>query len=85
MSDAMSMSRRSFMKTTGALGALAAVGGTVAATDSLFGNGAPQAHAETEEKIVWNHCAINCPGRCAIKLLKTIVMSLKTTVTKLCT
>ncbi len=68
MSDAMSMSRRSFMKTTGALGALAAVGGTAAATNSLFGNGAPQAHAETEEKIVWNHCAINCPGRCAIKM-----------------
>ena len=21
-----------------------------------------------EEKIVWNHCAINCPGRCALKL-----------------
>lgn len=67
MSDAMSMSRRSFMKTTGALGALAAVGGTVAATDSLFGNGAPQAHAETEETTTWGHCAINCPGRCSLK------------------
>ena len=24
--------------------------------------------APAEEKIVWNHCAINCPGRCALKL-----------------
>ena len=69
MSDNMpSLSRRTFLKTTGALGALAAVGGTAAATDSLFGAGVQQAAGDTEEKIVWNHCAINCPGRCALKL-----------------
>ena len=43
MSDIMpSLSRRTFMKTTGALGALAAVGGSVAATNTLFGAGVPQ-------------------------------------------
>lgn len=67
MSDAMSMSRRTFVKTTGALGALAAVGGTVAATDSLFGQGTARASATTEEKLTWGHCAINCPGRCSLK------------------
>lgn len=68
MSELMpNVSRRSFVKTTGALGALAAVGGTVAATGSVFGEGTPQAHAEAEEKVTWGHCAINCPGRCALK------------------
>ena len=55
------------MKTTGALGALAAVGGSVAATNTLFGAGVPQAHAAAEETVTWGHCAINCPGRCSLK------------------
>lgn len=68
MSDIMpSLSRRTFMKTTGALGALAAVGGSVAATNTLFGAGVPQAHAAAEETVTWGHCAINCPGRCSLK------------------
>ncbi len=62
------LSRRTFVKATGALGALALAGGAVAQADSLFGAGVPQAHADSEEKIVWNHCAINCPGRCALKM-----------------
>lgn len=67
MSDtSLNLTRRTFVKTTGALGALAAVGG-VAASESLFGEGVAQAHAEAEEKITWGHCAINCPGRCALK------------------
>ncbi len=61
------LSRRSFLKTTGTLGALAVAGGTAAATESLFGEGVPQAHAEAEEKITFGHCAINCPGRCFLK------------------
>ena len=60
-------SRRTFLKASSALGALAAVGGAAAASASLFGSVEP-ASAEAEEKIVWNHCAINCPGRCAIKM-----------------
>ncbi|PNV64214.1 dimethyl sulfoxide reductase subunit A [Rubneribacter badeniensis] len=68
MSEAMpTLSRRAFVKTTGALGALAAVGGA-AATDSLFGSGVAQASADSEEKVTWGHCAINCPGRCALRI-----------------
>ena len=67
MSEAMpTLSRRAFVKTTGALGALAAVGGA-AATDSLCGSGVAQASADSEEKVTWGHCAINCPGRCSLK------------------
>ena len=62
------VSRRTFLKTSGALGALAAAGGSVAAADSLFGNGTAEAFAEAEEKVAWGHCAINCPGRCALKM-----------------
>ena len=65
MSD-VSVSRRTFVKTTGALGALAAVGGGAAATSSLFTSAAP-AFAEAEETTTWGHCAINCPGRCSLK------------------
>ncbi|MEG0776245.1 MAG: DMSO/selenate family reductase complex A subunit [Raoultibacter sp.] len=68
MSELMpDVSRRSFFKTSGALGALAVAGGSLAATESLFGSAVPQAHAEAEDKVVWGHCAINCPGRCALK------------------
>ena len=67
MSEAMpTLSRRAFVKTTGALGALAAVGGA-AATDSLFGSGVAQASADSEEKVTWGHCAINCPGPLQLK------------------
>ena len=65
MSD-VSVSRRTFVKTTGALGALAAVGGGAAATSSLFTSATP-AFAEAEETTTWGHCAINCPGRCSLK------------------
>ncbi len=61
------LSRRSFLRTSGALGALAGAGGAVAATDALFGSGAPCAHAAPDEKTVWGHCAINCPGRCPLR------------------
>ncbi len=62
------LSRRSFVKVAGALGALAVAGGSVATVGSMFGESTPQAHAESQETIVWNHCAINCPGRCLLKL-----------------
>lgn len=69
MSDSsLNLSRRTFVKTNGALGALAAAGGGMVAADSLFGSGAVPAHAaEAEEKIAWGRCAINCPGRCSLK------------------
>ncbi len=53
------LSRRTFLKTSGALGALAAAGGSVAAADALFGSGVAAAVAEPEEKVTWGHCAIN--------------------------
>jgi Tat-targeted selenate reductase subunit YnfE len=63
----MNLDRRSFIKATGALGVLAAMGGGAATIDTLFGDGIPQAHADAEETVAWGHCAINCPGRCALK------------------
>ena len=65
MPDA-NVSRRTFVKATGALGALAAVGTGAAATGSLFSSTTP-AFAEAEETTTWGHCAINCPGRCSLK------------------
>lgn len=58
-----SISRRGFVKATGALGVLAAAGGGAAAT-SLFTN-VPEAYGESEEKIVYTHCAVNC-GCCCV-------------------
>lgn len=66
MQDMPCMNRRTFVKSTGALGALAAVGGAAATGANLFGATEP-ALAESEEKITWGHCAINCPGRCSLK------------------
>ena len=66
MQDMPSMNRRTFVKSTGALGALAAVGGAAATGANLFGAAEP-ALAESEEKITWGHFAINCPGRCSLK------------------
>ncbi len=47
------LTRRTFLKTSGALGALAAAGGCAAATDQLFGDGVAVAVANTEEKTTW--------------------------------
>lgn len=69
MSDITPMvNRRSFLKTTTALGALALAGSSVAHAHTLFGTSTPQAHAEGEEKVTWGHCAINCPGRCTLRI-----------------
>jgi Tat-targeted selenate reductase subunit YnfE len=60
--------RRSFVKAGAALAALTAASTSILRDFSLFGDKAPEAFAADDEKIVWNHCAINCPGRCALKL-----------------
>ena len=71
MTDIMpSLSRRTFVKTTGALGALAAAGGTAVAADSLFGQGVETAHAEGEEQIVWSQCNVNCGGCCVLQVAR---------------
>ena len=70
MSEAApNLSRRSFMKTTGALGALAAAGGTLAASEQLFGNVTPALadEAAPEEKIAWSQCNVNCGGNCVFQ------------------
>lgn len=67
MSDtALNLNRRIFLKTSGALGALAAAGGA-AATGALFGECAPQAHAQAADEIVWSQCSVNCGGQCIFK------------------
>ena len=58
--DRTTLTRRTFVASTGALGALAACGGTGALYVS-----APQAHADESdsgEKIVWTHCHVNRPA-----------------------
>lgn len=58
------LSRRSFVKTTGALGALACAGGVcgVAAFEA-----SEQAHAEATETTAWSMCNVNCGGNCVFQ------------------
>ena len=58
-----SISRRSFLKTTGALGALAAAGGALAASESVV-NKTEAAYADEPDKIAWSQCNVNCGGNC---------------------
>ena len=67
------LSRRTFVQGS----ALAGLGAAALGTASLFestpafaeeGTYVPAEADLSNEKIVWNHCAINCPGRCALKL-----------------
>ncbi len=67
------LSRRTFVQGS----ALAGLGAAALGGRALFGCSSELAEtgadgkaepAPAEEKIVWNHCAINCPGRCALKL-----------------
>jgi anaerobic selenocysteine-containing dehydrogenase len=59
------MSRRSFVKSAGALAALAGVGGTVALSEDAIQAKADEA-AGTEE-INWSQCNVNCGGNCVFK------------------
>ena len=58
------ISRRSFVATSGVLAGLAAAGAASAPTFSKADEAAAYEEGVTE---VWGHCAINCPGRCALK------------------
>ena len=63
--DRTTLTRRTFVASTGALGALAACGGASA----LYAS-APQAHADeggSGDEIVWTHCHVNCGGACALQ------------------
>lgn len=58
------ISRRGFLKTTGALGALAAVGTGAGAAGDLFATNEALADVESEEKVSWSQCNVNCGGNC---------------------
>ena len=67
------LSRRTFVQGSALAGLGAATHGGATqfgCTSELAETGADgkAEPAPVEEKIVWNHCAINCPGRCALKL-----------------
>lgn len=53
------------MKAAGATGALAAVG---ASAGTLFSPAPDAAHAEPEDKVVYQHCAVDCGGQCVLKM-----------------
>ncbi|MGF1734764.1 DmsA/YnfE/YnfF family dimethyl sulfoxide reductase [Photobacterium satsumensis] len=59
-------SRRDFMKSTSAVGGLAAVAGSI----SLPFRSSPVAAATTdaEEKVVWSACTVNCGSRCPLRM-----------------
>lgn len=62
-----SMSRRTFIKQTGALSALAcAAGGLTFGTISQQAQATPDAQAQ--DSCVWSACHVNCEGRCALQL-----------------
>lgn len=65
LDTSMTLNRRTFVKATGALGALAAAGGV--ASSALFSGGAEPAFADGEEHIVWSHCHVNCGGACVLQ------------------
>lgn len=58
-----SLTRRTFVKTTGALGALAAASGVLVASEGIVKE-APIAHADSPETIAWGQCNVNCAGNC---------------------
>lgn len=58
-----SLTRRTFVKTTGALGALAAAGGVLATSEGVVGE-TPVAYADSPETIAWSQCNVNCAGNC---------------------
>lgn len=71
--SATNISRRGFLKTTGALAALGALGASTgllaSCTTASKATDAHETHPEEVEydRIVWGHCSVNCYGRCALR------------------
>ena len=64
--DRTALTRRTFVASAGALGALAACG---TAANTLYAS-APQAFGDESgdgESIVWTHCHVNCGGACVLQ------------------
>ena len=59
------MSRRTFVKASGALAAIAAAGSSLAATSSAFAEGTDEAAGK--ETIAWSRCNVNCAGGCCFQ------------------
>lgn len=59
------MNRRTFVKTTGALGALSAAGALE--VTPAFGEETP-AEETTTDRVVWTHCHVNCGGACVLQM-----------------
>ncbi len=59
------MSRRSFVKASGALAGVAAAGGALATSGNVFAEGTDKAAGE--EKIAWSQCNVNCGGNCVFQ------------------
>lgn len=57
-----SISRRSFVATTGALAGLSAAAGGLRAAGPMFC--AEEAHAAPADTIAWSQCNVNCGGNC---------------------
>lgn len=65
---ASNLSRRSFLKGTGALGTLAVAGGAAAATNTLFvAQEASATGAGAGDAIAWGQCNVNCGGNCVFQ------------------
>ncbi|MBR2834398.1 MAG: molybdopterin-dependent oxidoreductase [Coriobacteriales bacterium] len=64
------LSRRTFVKGAALAGLCAAVSGNTlfSAASAEEAAGLPAPEPLPEDQITWGHCAINCPGRCALKI-----------------
>ena len=64
------LSRRTFVKGAALAGLSAAVSGNMLFGTALAeeGAGLPAPAPLPDDQITWGHCAINCPGRCALKI-----------------
>ena len=63
------LTRRTFLKATGAVGAAAAVGVGACAVAPQASGAVGQALADegSDERIVWSHCHVNCGGACVLR------------------
>lgn len=62
------VSRRSFMKSSSALGGLAAVASGISVPFSMKNAQAVETPAKPDEKIVWSACTVNCGSRCPLRM-----------------
>lgn len=64
LGNARTLTRRTFLRATGAVAALGATG---TAASQLAQVGAPTANADDAEQVIWTHCHVNCGGACVLQ------------------